>query len=204
MLISIPTLLKSPYLCLVSRPRKLPRFGPNVSPSANDPVLPSRSSVSRSAARRLPPLGGDVNRFLIPIKRLSACAGPRAYQGIDGDQSSPGDFDPHFGLGRKIYRCYPIGGRQRILRRCESTSNKHDAIRPIWPLSKQHGVGYVRISAKANSTSEAMFAGVCTHRSLGLCGQSPRDGRRASVEYRLPTHNAGSTGLQTASSIKSL
>jgi hypothetical protein len=37
-------------LCLACRPRKPRKFGPNVSPSANDPMLPSRSSASRSAA----------------------------------------------------------------------------------------------------------------------------------------------------------
>jgi hypothetical protein len=63
-LISIQTLLRSPYPCLASRPRKLPRFGPNVSPSANDPILPSRSSVSRSAARRRPTTSGNANSLL--------------------------------------------------------------------------------------------------------------------------------------------
>jgi hypothetical protein len=51
-LISIPSRLRSRYLCLASRRRKLPRFGPNGSPSASEPMLPSRGSVSRSAARR--------------------------------------------------------------------------------------------------------------------------------------------------------
>ena len=37
-------------LCLAYRHRKPPKFGPNVSPSANDPMLPSRSCASRSAA----------------------------------------------------------------------------------------------------------------------------------------------------------
>ena len=37
-------------LCLAYRPRKPQKFGPNVSPNANDPMLPSRSSASRSAA----------------------------------------------------------------------------------------------------------------------------------------------------------
>jgi hypothetical protein len=44
--------------------------------------------------------------------------------------------------------------RSASARRCESTANKSDAIRPIRPLCKLHGVGYVRSSAKANSTSE--------------------------------------------------
>ena len=38
-------------MCLAYHPRKPSKFGANVSPSANDPMLPSRSSVSRSAAR---------------------------------------------------------------------------------------------------------------------------------------------------------
>jgi hypothetical protein len=37
-------------LCLACRPRKPRKFGPNVSPNANGPMLPSRSSASRSAA----------------------------------------------------------------------------------------------------------------------------------------------------------
>jgi len=71
-LISIPTLLRSPYLCLTSRPRELPRFGPNVSPSANDPMLPSRSSVSRSAPRRRPSTSGNVSSLVRP-KQASFC-----------------------------------------------------------------------------------------------------------------------------------
>ncbi len=53
-------------LCFASRARKLPRFGPNVSPSANDPMLPSRSSASRSAARRPRTSSGNVNSLLSP------------------------------------------------------------------------------------------------------------------------------------------
>ena len=48
--ISIPTLIRRPYLCLASRPEKPPRFGPSVSPSANDPMLPSRN-VPRATLR---------------------------------------------------------------------------------------------------------------------------------------------------------
>ena len=45
--------------------------------------------------------------------------------------------------------------RSASARRCESTARKSDSIRPIRPLCKQQdGVGYVRSSAKANSTSE--------------------------------------------------
>jgi hypothetical protein len=71
-LISIPTLLSRPYLRLASRPRKPPKFGPNVSPSANDPMLPSRSSASRSAARRRPSTSGNANSLLSP-KPSSFC-----------------------------------------------------------------------------------------------------------------------------------
>jgi hypothetical protein len=46
-----PPFSRRSCLCLAYRPRKPPKFGPNVSPSANDPMLPSRSSASRSAAR---------------------------------------------------------------------------------------------------------------------------------------------------------
>jgi hypothetical protein len=65
-LISITTRLRSRYLCLASRPRKLPGFGPNLSPSANDPMLLSRSSASRSAARRPPATSGNVHSLLSP------------------------------------------------------------------------------------------------------------------------------------------
>jgi hypothetical protein len=65
-LISIPTRLRSRYLCLASRPRKLPGFGPNLSPSANDPMLLSRSSASRSAPRRRPSPSRNVNSLLSP------------------------------------------------------------------------------------------------------------------------------------------
>ena len=63
-LISISTRLRSRYLCFASRPRKLTRFGPNGSPRANDPMLPSRSSAGRSAARRRPTTSGNVNSLL--------------------------------------------------------------------------------------------------------------------------------------------
>ena len=49
-LISIPTRLGSRYLCLAWRPRKMPRFGPNVSPRANDPMLPSRKRTQGGAS----------------------------------------------------------------------------------------------------------------------------------------------------------
>ena len=51
--------------------------------------------------------------------------------------------------------------RSASARRCESTASKSDAIRPIQPSCKQHGVGYVRSSAKANSTSEDPFSRGC-------------------------------------------
>ena len=59
-------------LCLAYHPRKPPRFGPNGSPSANNPMLPSRSSASRSAARRPPSTKGNVNQLLSP-KPASFC-----------------------------------------------------------------------------------------------------------------------------------
>ena len=65
-LISISTRLRSRYLCPAWRPRKAPKFGPNVSPSANDSILPFRSSASRSAARRRPTPSGNVNSLLSP------------------------------------------------------------------------------------------------------------------------------------------
>jgi hypothetical protein len=65
-LISIPTRLRSRYLCRASRPRKLAEFGPNVSPSASDPMLPSRSTTGRSAARRPPATSGNVHSLLRP------------------------------------------------------------------------------------------------------------------------------------------
>jgi len=71
-LISISTGLRSRYLCRASRPRKLTRFGPNGWPCANDPMLLSRSSVSRSAARRRPATSGNVNSLLSP-KPSSFC-----------------------------------------------------------------------------------------------------------------------------------
>jgi hypothetical protein len=52
--------------CLASRQRKPPKFGPNISPSANDPMLLSRSSASRSTARRPRTTNGNVNSLLSP------------------------------------------------------------------------------------------------------------------------------------------
>ena len=54
------------YLCLAYHPGKPPRFGPNVSPRANDLILPSRSSASRSTARRRPSPSGNVNSLRSP------------------------------------------------------------------------------------------------------------------------------------------
>jgi len=71
-LISIPTRLRSRYLCRASLPRKLTRFGPNGSPSANDPMLLSRSSASRSAPRRRPSPSRNVNS-LLSTKQASFC-----------------------------------------------------------------------------------------------------------------------------------
>ena len=45
-----PPFSRRSWLCLAYRPRKPPKFGPNVSPNANGPMLPSRSSASRSIA----------------------------------------------------------------------------------------------------------------------------------------------------------
>ena len=53
--------------------------------------------------------------------------------------------------------------RSASARRCESTASKSDAIRLIQPSCKQHGVGYVRSSAKANSKTK----GVCSQGDSG-------------------------------------
>ena len=71
-LISIPTRLRRSCLCLAYRSRKPPKFRPNGSPRANDPMLPSPSSASRSAARRRPSPSGNVNSLLSP-KPSSFC-----------------------------------------------------------------------------------------------------------------------------------
>ena len=65
-LISISTRLRSRYLCLASRPRKLTKFVPNGSPRAIDPMLQSRSSASRSDARRPRTTSGNVHSLLRP------------------------------------------------------------------------------------------------------------------------------------------
>jgi hypothetical protein len=65
-LISITTRLRRSCLGLASRPRKLAEFGPNGWPCANDPMLLSRSSASRSAARRPPATSGNVHSLLRP------------------------------------------------------------------------------------------------------------------------------------------
>jgi hypothetical protein len=77
--------------------------------------------------------------------------------------------------------------RSASARRCERTASKSGAIRPIRPLRKLHDVG-VRAELRKRKwyVRRAGFAGLCTHASPGLCGQSPFHGRRASVEYRLP------------------
>ena len=71
-LISIPSLLRRSYHCLASRPRELPRSWPNVSPSANDRMLQSRSTASRSTARRPPTTSGNVSSLVRP-KQASFC-----------------------------------------------------------------------------------------------------------------------------------
>ena len=64
-LVSVPTLSRRSCLCFAYGPRKPPRFGPNGSPRANDPMLPSRN-VPRAALRSalgyllLPLWGGRI------------------------------------------------------------------------------------------------------------------------------------------------
>ena len=48
--------------------------------------------------------------------------------------------------------------------------SKSDAIRPIQPLCKLHGVGYERSFVKANGTSEGPGSQSGTHGPSGLCG----------------------------------
>jgi len=86
-------------------------------------------------------------------------------------------------------------------RRCESTASKSDAIRPIQPSCKQHGVGYVRSSAKANGTSEDPCSQSHTHGSLGLRGQSPLHMGDVRLWRIACHHTAGSAGQQAAASI---
>ena len=62
--------------------------------------------------------------------------------------------------------------RSASARRCESTASKSGAIRPIWPSCKQHGVGYLRSSAKANSTSEDPCSQRCV--PMRLLGSADR------------------------------
>jgi hypothetical protein len=62
--------------------------------------------------------------------------------------------------------------RSASARRCESTVSKSDAIRPIWPSCKQHGVGYEQGSARANSTSEGPGSQGCA--PMGPSGSADR------------------------------
>jgi hypothetical protein len=62
--------------------------------------------------------------------------------------------------------------RSASARRCESTVSKSDAIRPIWPSCKQHGVGYEQGSARANSTSEDPCSQRCV--PMRLLGSADR------------------------------
>jgi hypothetical protein len=64
--------------------------------------------------------------------------------------------------------------RSASARRCERTASKSDAVRPTRPFCKQHGVGYVRSSAKANSKSEEPCLQACvTMRPLGSDDRAP-------------------------------
>jgi hypothetical protein len=74
--------------------------------------------------------------------------------------------------------------RSASARRCESTTSKSDAKRPIRPSCKQHGVGYERSCAKGNSTSEDPCSQNHTH-GYGSANRTPYKRRRASVAYRL-------------------
>jgi hypothetical protein len=58
--------------------------------------------------------------------------------------------------------------RSASVRQCESSASKSVAIRPIRPSCKQHGVGYLRSSAKANSKTKGVCSQGCVH--MGHCG----------------------------------
>jgi len=60
--------------------------------------------------------------------------------------TAPRDGQDRGVVPRSVDRTASVG-------RCESTASKSDAVRPIRPSCKQHGVGYERSSAKANGTS---------------------------------------------------
>jgi hypothetical protein len=77
--------------------------------------------------------------------------------------------------------------RSASARRCESTASKSDAIRPIRPSCKLHGVGYERSSAEAKNTSEGPGSWGCVLIGpSGSANMTPFNRRRGSVAYRLP------------------
>ncbi len=76
-LVFIPVLSRRSTLGLAHHPRKRTRFWPNGSPCANDPMLPLRSSASRSAARRRSSSSGNVKPLLNP-KQAQSCVSRRS------------------------------------------------------------------------------------------------------------------------------
>ncbi len=91
--------------------------------------------------------------------------------------------------------------RSASVRRCERTASKSDAVRPIRPSCKQHGVGYERSSAKANSKAKGACSQGCV--PLGLLGSADRAPYTGDVcLWRIACHcTAGSARLQTPASI---
>ena len=107
-LISISTRLRRSCLGLASRPRKLPEFGSNGWPRANDPMLLSRGFVSRSTARRPPTTSGNVNSLRSP-KQASFCVCWLSGPTKDSIEIKLpfGNLQSRSGLGRRIHLCDP-------------------------------------------------------------------------------------------------
>ncbi len=115
-LVSIPTLSRRSCLCLAERPRKAPRFGPNVSPNANDPMLPSRSSASRSIDRRPLTTSGNANSLehqSSPFLWIQTC---EPSKGRVRDQVPLGNLRPGSGLVRWLHLCDPRTGSLKEMR----------------------------------------------------------------------------------------
>ena len=112
-------------------------------------------------------------RAKVPECELDVACNQRAEEGSrcrDVLGERPNAHAPRYGKDRGVV---PRSvDRSASARRCESTASKSDAIRLIQPSCKQHGVGYVRSSARANSTSEGPGSQGCV--PMGPSGSADR------------------------------
>ena len=105
-----PPFSRRSCLCLAYRPRKPPKFGPNVSPSANGPMLPSRSSASRSAARLCFHRVESYSAYDgLPVRRPSRTARTTDFQSVGQgeqvDQSARRTSSPSAKANKTQIRC---------------------------------------------------------------------------------------------------